>query len=656
MGPVGVMGYAPAPMNRHPSVRPRALRSQVKKFSLLSSPALRLSFLGGLALLGGCSGSRAFEKSLDEMWQWDGGAEASAVLTSIASAKYPPTVPAAVGVTGRGLVGRTLPDGALWKYEGTVDVLPTLVADVVLFSGDGKVTMLDLKTGNPRFSIDVSGRRLEGAGYDGEHAALLLVDTDDARQDQILIVGPRGERVTSAMATARLGTPAVVQGVGLVPYSGQYVGAIDIATRQHIGRVLLRDGVHTVKTEGGQALVYGAGATLLDTQVTSSPDSHSLKLKPLEFPGEPVWPVDGSKPRPPRATPVGLYALPVKQEGRLRFSEGAYLATYFEILVGVDHGTNQVRFAAHLPRPVAGGMMGPKGATLCLENGSIVRVSMKQGATSPYGSLETRLRACVVNGVQGEAPLGERPPLLQQIVETIVETGPDMLAMQRLLLTELASRSGPETTEALLNVAQDPLVSVDLARKAATFLSERTEGGAQMVAALVAGAPQTAGESAQEEPPVDSLDQGENRPLSARRPNRRPPPVGALATALTRLKPPGAIEALAPFLLEPDLSPENALSLMVAMQSLGGPEQIPEVSAFFASYKNTGGEEALVEALVMAAVFLDEHLDAAGQKELRRQIAQPLTQPSLQKKLEAKLRSLSDQAPSDEASPPEKAR
>src|SRR5690606_18711781 len=294
-------------------------------------------------------------------------------------------------------------------------------------------------------------------GYDGEHPALLLVDTDDARQDQILIVGPRGERVTSAMATARLGTPAVVQGVGLVPYSGQYVGAIDIATRQHIGRVLLRDGVHTVKTEGGQALVYGAGATLLDTQVTSSPDSHSLKLKPLEFPGEPVWPVDGSKPRPPRATPVGLYALPAKQEGRLRFSEGAYLATYFEILVGVDHGTNQVRFAAHLPRPVAGGMMGPKGATLCLENGSIVRVSMKQGATSPYGSLETRLRACVVNGVQGEAPLGERPPLLQQIVETIVETGPDMLAMQRLLLTELASRSGPETTEALLNVAQDPL-------------------------------------------------------------------------------------------------------------------------------------------------------------------------------------------------------
>src|SRR5690606_2978676 len=231
------MGYAPAPMNRHPSVRPRALRSQVKKFSLLGSPALRLSFLGGLALLGGCWGSRAFEKSLDEMWQWDGGAEASAVLTSIASAKYPPTVPAAVGVTGRGLVGRTLPDGALWKYEGTVDVLPTLVADVVLFSGDGKVTMLDLKTGNPRFSIDVSGRRLEGAGYDGEHAALLLVDTDDARQDQILIVGPRGERVTSAMATARLGTPAVVQGVGLVPYSGQYVGAIDIATRQHIGRV-----------------------------------------------------------------------------------------------------------------------------------------------------------------------------------------------------------------------------------------------------------------------------------------------------------------------------------------------------------------------------------------------------------------------------------
>jgi hypothetical protein len=563
-----------------------------------------------------------------------------------------------------------------------VDVLPTLVADVVLFSGDGKVTMLDLKTGTPRFSIDVSGRRLEGAGYDGESSVLLLVDTDDARQDQILVVGPRGERRVSAMATARLGTPAAVEGVGLVPYSGQYVGAFELGTGKYIGRVLLRDGVHTVKTEGEQIIIYGAGATLLDAQVTSSPDSHSLKLNPREFPGEPVWPMDGSKPRLPRATPVGLYALPVKQEGRLRFSDNAYLATYFEIVVGVDHGTNQLRFATHLPRTVTGGIMGKDAATLCLENGNLVRVNMTNGASSPFGSLEARLRACVVSGEQGAAPEGARPPLLQQIVDTIVETGPDMLAMQRLLLAELALNRGPETTAALLNVAQDPFVSIDLARKAATLLSERQEGGEQMVEVLVADAPETApaekkaptldsdagktdaeeegveeeSDFIEEDPGLDEGEDGEDQTPASRRQNRRPPPVGALATALTRLKPPGAAEALAPYLLEPDLSPDNALSLMVALQSLGGPKQVPQVHAFFTSYKNTGGEETLVEALVRAAVFLDEHLDEAGREELRRQIAQPLTHPSLQKVLQAKLGPEPNSTSSDEPSPPTKAR
>src|SRR5690606_22452288 len=147
-----------------------------------------------------------------------------------------------------------------------------------------------------------------GAGYDGKYSIFLLVDSDDARADQILVLGPRGEHVYSATAKARIGTPAAVGGVGLVPYSGQYVGGLDLATGAHLGRILMRDSLHTVEARADGVVLYGAGATLMNRKITSSPESRSLKLKPLDLPGEPSWPIDGSKPRPARAMPVGLHA------------------------------------------------------------------------------------------------------------------------------------------------------------------------------------------------------------------------------------------------------------------------------------------------------------------------------------------------------------
>src|SRR5690606_6341215 len=126
-------------------------------------------------------------------------------------------------------------------------------------------------------------------------------------------------------------------------------------------------------------VLYGAGATLMNGAITSSPKSRSLKLKPRELPGEPTWPVDGSKARPARALPVGLFAYAEPSQNSLRFASGSYVATYYEVLIGLEHESNKIRWATHLPRAVSGGSAGPSGPTLCLENGAIVRVNHTTG-------------------------------------------------------------------------------------------------------------------------------------------------------------------------------------------------------------------------------------------------------------------------------------
>ncbi len=637
--------------------------------TLCSFRVLSSSLSCALALaLSGCGGGQSFEKSLDEMWQWDGGAEASRVVTALEKAEAKEKVPAAVGVTGRGLVGRTLPDGQRWTYEGGVDVLPTLAGDLVIFTGEGKVIALDVRTGKKRYEVDVNGRRLEGAGFDGKYSILLLVDKDDAREDQILVLSSTGEEVFSAKANARMGTPAAIDGVGLVPYSGQYVAGLDIESGKLLGRLLVRDGLHTVSSEPKGVVLYGAGATLLDENLTSSPDSQSLKLKPRKLPGEPSWPIDGSKPRPPRARPVGIYAHVAPSEGGLRLSSGGYVATYYEVALGLEKGSNDIRFSTHFPRAVAGGAAGKYGPTLCLDSGAIVRLNSKTGHHIPYGALESKVKGCVVTAPDDKIPSGDRPAVLEQLEETIASTGPDMVAIQKVLLRELGSTDNQATTSSLLAISQNPLVSLDLARAADKLLAKRRKGGQVMIEALLAGAPKPLEaspekpadpaapdgpkneEPARQETPEEEAERllkeasepiaapdGESAidPNARRREKLRPPPVGAIAQALVRMKTKGAAEALAPYLNDPSLSAKAALNLMKAISKLGtgSPEEIEQVSRFLYQYKNTGGEPVLLDALVLAVHFLYQHGDEAADEKLQQDLSQSLTHPDLTKKL-----------------------
>jgi hypothetical protein len=379
---------------------------------------------------------------------------------------------------------------------------------------------------------------------------------------------------------------------------------------------------------------------------------------------------------------VAIHTEPVVSEGTLKFASGLYVATYFEIVIGLDQSTNEVRWANHFSRAVAGGAPGPKGPAVCLENGAVYLLSLEDGTQVPHGSLETKVKACVVTAPDVPIPSGKRPPVLEQLERTIAETGPDMVAMQRLLLSELATSETADTTKALLAVAQNPLISVDLTKQAAALLAKRTTGGEEMIAALLASAPEPMEDAGEEgakgagekdEKPKEGEtkapdDKGKPKegdakedgdtwkespeeaaekeapemptgpgasidPNAKQREASRPPPIGALARALARMKTPGAAAALALYLDDPSLRAGAALSVVRAIDVLGGSEQVPQMRAFLDNYKNTGGEDQLLDALALAARFLFKHLSEEDAQELQESLNQSLTHPELQKRL-----------------------
>ncbi len=626
----------------------------------------------------GCGAATGFGSGFAEGWLWDRGAAAKSVMQRLVGKSGPVEVSAAVGVTGHGLVGRRLPNGPLWTYEGEVDVLPSLVGDVVGFSGGDKVTLLDVSTGKVRFTIESGGRRLEGMGYDGQSSVLLLVDKNDARPDQVAVVGEHGQLRFSATTLEHIGTPAAVAGLGFVPWSHQYVSIFDLATGENLGRILVRDSVNRAEIHEKSLLFFGQGVLPLSTALAENPGLPSLRLPKLQLPGEPRWPVDGSKPRPARAQSVGLYAHPTGSGPHLSLSTGAFASTYFEIALGMEASGAAVRWATHFERSIVGADAGADALDVCLEDGSLWQVGMKGGSKSPSGSLETRLRACVLRGPAHGGERGTPLGIEAQILETVNETGPDMAAMHALLVDDLSRRSGEASTAALLAIAQNPLSSTPVVDRASRALASRTQGAEALIRSLEESAP----ELPQPTPPLDppsvgpagKADRGKlpavkpptaqqpaaqqpttqqptatplgDKPTeppvvrppalesyAERRQTKRSPPIIALAQALTAMGDKRAATPLARHLLAPALSAEQATALLDALDALGGAEQCALMLEFFGAYRAAGGEREFVTALARAGAFVDKKGTPEQRAIVLKAASDSLTHPDLRKKL-----------------------
>ena len=564
-----------------------------------------------------CGGRPTLEKVIDGSGHGHQPKGVQRLVESLPEVPAPHPRAYALGLSRGGLVGRQLPDGPLWQREDVVDVLPTLAGDWAFYSGDGRLSALDLQSGALHFSIDVGGRRLEGASFDGAHAVLLLVDEDDARKDMLMVLTAQGQVLHEVSVNARLGTPLALGGVGLVPYNGRYILAFDLLSGDRLGRSVYLDDVHTVAKVGSEVLILGRGATAFSERLVNSAESHSLRLPPTDLPGNPIWPENGSEPRPARGQPIGIYAYPMRAAGELGFAQDRYVATYFEIVVGLDAGQGKIRWVNHLPQAVAGGAAGADGPSFCLENGDIFRADWKTGELTQVGTLNARLNACTLSPSLPFSVQGKRAPLFEQIVDTLAQTGQDMASFHTLLLRQMAKPKTASATKALLAVAQHPLVSSDLSRQAGRLLAKQRSGGGHMVRALVDSAPKWE---------TDSWLLTDSR---------RAPPVAQLARALVKIRPEGAAGALSLYLSDPSLAAGDIDRVMEAIALLGTVHQVGAVWEFLLKYKNTGGETRLIDALTLAAEFVYHHLDDEGRTALLASLNQSLTHPDLRKSTKA---------------------
>jgi hypothetical protein len=569
-------------------------------------------------LLVGCGGNLAqgVGAPFSETWQSDQGKSIAALEERLRSQPAPGATPVAVGVTDGALVGRALPSGQRWSHAGSVDTVPIVAGELVVASSGGQLFALDAKTGQQLWSVPIESRVLRGASDDGTYTVAVVAPTDNQRKSRFLAITRKGDIARDIDAHIDLGFPAVKGGIGFIPWSNQYVSAIDLKTGEEVARLLLREIVTQARNFGGELWFGERGLVRFDDKIrlaTTNQGTH-VELPKRELPGKPVWLGSGNQLWPVNSSArlkIRLSATPQAQPESPHFAGHTYLASYFRVVLGLSDKDGALRFVKPLSADALGGSAARHGYAICDASGKVSLLS-EQGGDAGSSDLGARLLACTVDIATLDLPSAAPASLAEQLGQALTELTPDMAVAQKLLVDELIKLDDPRVTQTLIDLTSSTKIPPDLRAAARKLIASRRSGKEYMLAAL--------------ERHYDYLSDV-----------LLPPPLGPLADALAAMNETAAAPLLARHLNDPANEMADVERAAVALGKLASAAQYEDLRTFFALYRATADEPSLVSAVVAVGAALVRVGGGQGKALVERAAQDPLTQSDVKRGLSALL-------------------
>jgi outer membrane protein assembly factor BamB len=564
-----------------------------------------------LLALGCAGGSGATSDVFSSAWQNDSGRSIAAVEQRLRSVPRQARTPVAVGVDAAGLVGATLPNGHVWRTRFAVSSAPVIAGEVIVVRSDKEIVGLDARDGKTLWRVKARSMELGGADDDGRFTVVTLASTSGS-EGRVLGIDRSGSIVLDLETPAPVGRPAALGGVAFVPWGGQYVSALDIATADAIGRLLLRDLVsHAL--DAGAALYFGEKALVRfdeKIQFAASNQANRFAFAPRELPGKPIWLGSGSEPqaldRTARAK-IRVYALPESRPDRIGLANGSYAGTYFRVVYGLAEGDGRLLWSDALPGDALGGAAAASGFVFCDSTGKVHAFDATGG---PARSVDfgTPLVGCSVEASGLSVAKGKsRGSLAEEIERTLRDLDQDMATAENFLILELGKLEDPVVTRVLIALSQNVRIPPAERTLARALLAKRRNGVEHMLEALGRHYDFISGD--------------------------QPPPVGPLAVALGALGERRSAPLLARHLNDPANSIDDVSHAAVALETLATGAELGELKTFFALYRATADEPLLVRAVLSVGGALLRVGGPDGRALVERAATDPLTQPDVRQGL-----------------------
>ncbi len=586
-----------------------------------------LSFAPGALFLAGCGAASVnTSKGFDSEWQNDSGASIAAVEQRLHGLPAVPNARVVVGVTDSGLVAATLDGKSHWVHNGRAASPPMIAGQLVIVAEGDRIIALDASSGSKVWSIDNRGMALRGAANDGTSSALVLADT---HKSLFLGVSASGASLGSTETSAPLGTPAARGGIGFVPWSNQYVSAVDLKSGDEAGRLLTREQVSRALNYGGTLYFGEKGLLRFDEKAryASTNQGNHVTLPKLDLPGKPDWLGSGVVTATSDAnarSKIRVYAAPsAGPNGELTLGGGTIAASYFRVVFGLDAKSADLRWVRSLPADIVGGAAASAGFVLCDANGKVWSLD-SNGSDAASLDLGSKVRMCSADmGAEAVPPASGRPTLAPQITQALDALEPDMAEAERYLIAELGKLDDPLVTKTLIDLSSSPRIPPELRTETRRLLGLRRNGNDYMLTALARHYDFVSGVLL-------------------------PPPVGPLADALAASNETRAAPLLAKHLNDPANSAEDVAHAARALVKLATAAEYEDLRTFFALYRATADDESLVAAVIACAEAVLRVGGDAGRAVVERAAQDPLTQSDVR----AALPGVLNKAPAAAASAP----
>ncbi len=543
--------------------------------------ARQLALVAAVATAVACGGGQTRLNLFSTSWEDDGGASIARVWQRIGNKTIPPSVDVVVGIAGHAdkIVGLPLGGGSKWTFAHPIETRPVVAGHVVVGSGGGEAFALDASTGQVIWRRSTGQISLLGAGDDGT-VTVASFRAANSSGSVLLAIAHDGQIVRQIETSAPLGAPAVVDRLAFVPWAGQYISVVDLLNGDETARVTLRDETSHAWTEEGTLWFGGVAFTRFDDHIRDASKGKASRatVKVPVLPGDPKLMRSANSPVMALAgaeDKVRLYARPKGTDAGVAIEDSRWYATYFRLAMGFDASAGKLGWVYLNGADFVGAAAAPGGIVLCDEQGKVTELDAKTGAVLSEQDLGEPVKACVVNvdarGASG-SPSGSQA-FEGELAEAVLADDPQLVAIQKVLLRELAGAADELATKALVDLASDPRTSPELLPAARTALAGRRNGARFMEAALA-------------------------RHYDFLKDVLRAPPVGPLSQALGAMNDHAAAPLLATHLFDPADSDDDVMQAAAALALVGGPEQLPAMRQFFGMYRATATDDAVAAAVV----------------------------------------------------------
>jgi outer membrane protein assembly factor BamB len=571
-----------------------------------------LAISSACALLVACGASNSNTGSgFATTWQNDNGQSIANVEQRLRALPLVANARVVVGVTDTGLVAASLDGKAHWTHAVHPSSLPVIAGNLVIVAENDQIVALDASSGAKVWSVANRGLGLRGAGNDGAATALVLADS---RKSLFLAVSGTGSALGSVETDTPLGVPAARGGVAFVPWSNQYVSALDMKSGDESGRLLTREQVSRALNFGGRLYFGERGLVRLDEKVrfASTNQASHVGLPKLDLPGKPGWIDSGMQNSTSEAnarTKIRVYASPAETAtGDLTLGGGTFAASYFRVLLGLDAKSGTLSWVRSMPADVVGGAAASSGFIVCDAAGKVWFLD-RSGNDATSLDLGSKIQLCVADaGAEPVAAVSPRGSLASQIGQALDQLEPDMAEAERYLVGELGKQSEPLVTKTLIDLSSSPRISPELRSETRRLLSLRNNGTEYMLAALERHYDFVSGVLL-------------------------PPPVGPLADALAASGEARAAPLLAKHLNDPANSADDVAHAARALVKLATKDEYEDLRTFFALYRATADDDALIAAVVASAEALLRVGGEAAESVIDRAAQDPLTQSDVRRAL-----------------------